>query len=49
MDKTQGAQIQSGHEGIEETHGVLKADVILNPLGQQQHLMASSAGDVAHA
>ena len=38
--KAQRVQIEGGHEGVDETHRVLRRDVILDPLGQEQRLLA---------
>ena len=47
--ETQGAQVEGGHEGVEETHRVVRADVIFEALGPQVRLLSSPAGAEVHA
>src|SRR6185436_7371538 len=46
--KTQRVQIERGDEGIDETHRVLRCDVILNRLRQEQPLLAVGSVDMIH-
>ena len=46
--KTQREQIERSHEGVDETHGVFRADVIFESFGQEQRLCAVQTGAVLH-
>lgn len=49
VSEPQRAHIARGDEGIEETHGIIGRDVILEPFGQEQGLMAIQSATMLHA
>ena len=49
LGKTQRGQVEVGHEGIQEAHGVFGGDIILQPFGKEQGLGTIQAGAMVHA
>ena len=46
--KTQRVQIERGDEGVNEAHRIIRCDVILKRLGQEQRLPAIHSTHVIH-
>lgn len=46
--ETRGLQIEPVDEGVDEPHGVVAADIIINRLRQKQELRAFGSGNVRH-
>ena len=40
--------IELGHEGVEEPHGIVRAAVVVEDVGQEDRLGAVNAGEVGH-
>ena len=49
LGETQRVQVQRADEGIQETHGIIGRDVILQRLGEQNSLGAIDSATVVHA
>lgn len=46
--KAQRVQIERADKGIDEAHRVLRRDIILDRLGQEQGLLAVHSADMIH-
>src|ERR1022692_939440 len=47
--KPQGVEVERGDKGVEETHGIIGGDIVLQAFGKEQGLGAVQANAMIHA
>src|SRR6185436_5837877 len=48
LGKAEGVQLEGGHEGVQEAHGVCTADIIVERFGEEQRLGPIQPGTMFH-